>query len=268
MPFLWNQSVIMQLQNFLFCDSTDFYTLKQFESFISEISVLLPPLICSALQLLCGKIRQISILGFLRSPLQQIRCEIWSIVDFWLFYWLQDTPRPLFHPVKKHFDVIMSSHLAAHKGLLTFDFIFCDSCWLWGWTESMLFDVPLLLTGSCMMHIPCLFFQFSNFSDRNNFELKIEFIHTFILFVCFFYSHFTFSVIEIETLWCPPRDIWSMFGWRWAGVLLYRASPNQAFEAFKLCHPACDSGIHWNTNYLLLLPHQKSTACLCVAYST
>lgn len=193
---------------------------------------------------------------------------LWDMKHCWLFYWLQDTPRPLFHPVKKHFDVIMSSHLAAHKGLLTFDFIFCDSCWLWGWTESMLFDVPLLLTGSCMMHIPCLFFQFSNFSDRNNFELKIEFIHTFILFVCFFYSHFTFSVIEIETLWYPPRDIWSMFGWRWAGVLLYRASPNQAFEAFKLCHPACDSGIHWNTNYLLLLPHQKSTACLCVAYST
>lgn len=86
MPFLWNQSVIMQLQNCLFCDSTDFYTLKQFESFIGEISVLLPPLICSALQLLCGKIRQISILGFLRSPLQQICCEIWSIVDFWLFF--------------------------------------------------------------------------------------------------------------------------------------------------------------------------------------
>lgn len=63
----------------------------------------------------------------------------------------------------------------------------------------MLFDVPLLLTGSCMTHIPCLFIQFSNFSDRNYFELKIEFIHTFILFV-FFYSHFTFSVIEIETL--------------------------------------------------------------------
>lgn len=190
MPFLWNQSVIMQLQTFLFCDSTDFYTLKQFESFISEISVLLPPLICSALQLLCGKIRQISILGFLRSPQQQICCEIWSIVDFWLFYWLQDTPRPLLHPVKKHFDVIMSSHLAAHKGLLSFDFIFCDSCWPWGRTESMLFDVLLLLTGSCMTHIPCLFIQFSNFSDRNNFELKIEFIHTFILFVFLLTFHF------------------------------------------------------------------------------
>ena len=33
-----------------------------------------------------------------------------------------------------------------------------------------------------------------------------------------------------------------------AGVLLQRASPNRAFEASKLGHPACDSGISSNTN--------------------
>lgn len=173
--------------------------------------------------------------------------------------------------MKKHFDVILSSHLAAHKELLSFDFIFCDSCWPWGWTESMLFDVPLLLTGSCMTHIPCLcFFPQGNSAILVTGKILSSKSSLFTLLFClFFYSHFTFSVIEIETLWYPPRDIyiWSMFGWRWADVLLYRASPNQAFEAFKLCHPACDSGIHWNSNYLLLLPHQKSTAPECLLAS-
>lgn len=42
--------------------------------------------------------------------------------------------------------------------------------------------------------------------------------------------------------------ILSALGRIWAGVLLYRASPNRAFEASKLGHPACDSGINSNTN--------------------
>lgn len=43
-------------------------------------------------------------------------------------------------------------------------------------------------------------------------------------------------------------QILSVLGLIWADVLLYRASPNRAFEASKLGHPACDSGISSNTN--------------------
>lgn len=44
------------------------------------------------------------------------------------------------------------------------------------------------------------------------------------------------------------KHIFSVLGRIWAGVLLYRASPHRAFEASKLGHPACDSGISSNTN--------------------
>lgn len=43
-------------------------------------------------------------------------------------------------------------------------------------------------------------------------------------------------------------DVLTSLGEIWAGVLLYRASPNRAFEACKLGHPACDSGITSNAN--------------------
>lgn len=168
--------------------------------------------------------------------------------------------------------IILSSHLAVHtvRGcylLVSFFFVILVGCQVEQkacWSKLCFFFI-----GSCMKHLPYFSVKYSSIWIRDDCVNRTGFVHsfvcpcvTYIKVLCYlFLFHFSHFKSQLESLNVfltnsekfdiLPRDTdthLKCVGQSWADVLLYRASPNRVFEASKLGHPACDSGISSNTN--------------------